>query len=90
MIETGERARILRGVCLALLIGLSLVGLVAGGIVVAVNNAATIEAARDGWTDTNAASLIVLGTWWQVGGALIGVVLLFFGAFARPSTPPKR
>lgn len=66
---------------LGVLIGASLLGIIAGSVMITTGNSAVELAARDGWADTNAASVVAFGTWWLGGGCLVGVVLLFFGAF---------
>ncbi len=84
--ENWDRRRVARW-SLGLLVTLSLVGIVAGAITVSVNNAALWEGSGGVWSGPvteampQAASRVVLGTWWLVGGSVIGVALLFFGAF---------
>lgn len=94
--ENWDRRRVARW-SLGLLVALSLLGVVAGAITIIVNNAALRDGPGGVWSGPvteampQTASRVVLGTWWLVGGSVIGVALLFFGAFWRsPIAGPRR
>jgi hypothetical protein len=96
--ENWDRRRVARW-SLGLLVVLSLLGIIAGAITVSVNNAALWAGPGGVWSGPvteampETASRVTLGTWWLVGGSVVGVALLFFGAFwrspiGRPDAPP--